>query len=105
MDMGDGRVDDGRFGWASDLGEVGKESCEVEESTIESLSTLTFNGVVGSSAFSGVGAPAGFALHLTLFLRLVSGGKRGHRSTWDGIVVVCDELLVVGREGGKGRRV
>jgi hypothetical protein len=66
--MGDGGVDDGRFRWASDLGEVGEESGEIEESTVKCLSALTLYGVMSCSTFSSISAPAGLSFYLTMFL-------------------------------------
>jgi hypothetical protein len=68
VDVCDGGVDDGGLGRAADLGQVGEEGCEVEETTVESLSSLAFDGVVGRPALGGVCAPAGFAFYLWLLV-------------------------------------
>jgi hypothetical protein len=63
--VGDGRVDDGRFGGAADLRQVGEQGGEVQEPAIKCLSPLSLDCVVSCSTFGGVCTPAGFAFHLS----------------------------------------
>lgn len=89
MNVSNGRVHDRGLGRAADLGQIGEQGGQVlqgrmvkgdsrpdhgeityEESTVESLSALTFNGVVSSAPFGGVGTSAGLPFHL-------SGGVAG----------------------------
>jgi len=41
VDVSDGRVDDRRFGWTTDLGEVGKQGREIQETAVESERGVT----------------------------------------------------------------
>jgi len=66
VDVGDGRVDDGGFGGAPDLGEIGEKLGEVEESAVESFTALSFDCVVSCTTLCGVGPSAGLALHLSV---------------------------------------
>jgi len=64
MNMGNGRVNYCRLGWAANLGKVGKEGGEVKEAPIECLSSLAFDSIMRGTPLSGVGSSRGLALAL-----------------------------------------
>lgn len=78
VDVGDGRINDAGLGGSTDLGQVGKQGCKVEEAAVEGLAALAFDGIVGRPALGSVG-PAG-RLALGLLRLLGVGGCRWLRS-------------------------
>lgn len=62
VDISDAAVDDGGLGRSSDLRKVRKESGKVEESAVESLTSLSLYSVMGSPSLCGVCSPGRLAL-------------------------------------------
>jgi hypothetical protein len=65
LNMSDRRIDDGGLGRPTNLREIRQESGKIKETTVEGLSTLSFDGIVSCTALCGISAPAGFAFDLS----------------------------------------
>jgi hypothetical protein len=62
VDVGNRGVDDSRLGGATNLRQIRQKTGEIQETTIEGLTPLSLDGVVGGPSLGGVRSPAGLSL-------------------------------------------
>jgi hypothetical protein len=89
VDVGNRGVDYGRLGGATNLGQVRQKTSEIQEATIEGLTTLPLDCVVGRSSLGGVCPSARLSLSsrdrgvgISVYIMERLGDRRGRQ--WGG---------------------